>query len=366
MSKARELAALGNAFNDGALSNRNLIINGAMQVAQRGTSKTGVSSDGYYTCDRMKVRTGSTGVYTVTQDASGPSGFSNSWKIECTTADASLAASDYLFPLIAIEGQDLQQVAKGTSDAKPLTLSFWVKSNKTGTYQVTFRDEDNSRQVGATYAISSSGVWEYVTLLIPADTTGAFSNDNGLSLVIEWWLAAGSANSSGAVPTSWGASSDANRAAGLNVNLADTIGNYWQITGVQLEVGDTATPFEHRSYGQELALCQRYYQKIGGTENNLIIGHSHTYAGGYSYGVFKYDAPMRAIPSGSVSTNAAGTWRYRYGSGSNVDNIATQVGIDQFGISQCRFFMGHGQAANTQGWIRGQSSASYVMLDAEL
>ena len=365
MSKARELAALGNAYSDGALSNRNLIINGAMQVAQRGTSVS-ASSAGYATVDRWRHAIANAGVFTVSQDTTGPDGFSNSLKCECTTADASLAASDYIRLEHRIEAQNLQQLSYGSSGAKQATLSFWVKANKTGTYVCWFYQDDDTRICNATYTVNSSGTWEYKTITVPADAVGVIDNDNGLGLIVGWILAAGTDYTSGSAPTSWQSDVTADRYVGQSVNLADTIGNYWQITGVQLEVGDTATPFEHRSYGQELALAQRFFQKIGGTENNLIIGHSHTYSGGYSYGVFKYDAPMRAIPSGSVSTNAAGTWRYRYGSGLNVDNIATQVGIDQFGISQCRFFMGHGQAANTQGWIRGQSSASYVVLDAEL
>lgn len=262
-SKARGLADLGNAYDDGALSNRNLIINGAMQVAQRGTSETGVTTSGYYTCDRFNFLNASLGTHTITQEADGPSGFANSLKVETTTADASPAAGDALAFRTRLEGQDLQQIAKGTSDAKQLTLSFWVKSNVTGTYQVNLRDSDNSRLVGATYTISASGTWEKVEITFPADTTGSLANDNTTGLAVQWWLDSGSSFTSGAVPTSWEAQTSADRNAGSNVNLGDTIGNYWQITGVQLELGDTATPFEHRSYGEELELCQRYYQEWG-------------------------------------------------------------------------------------------------------
>ena len=364
MSKARELSQ--RAGVDGALSNRNLIINGAMQVAQRGTSETGITAEKYSVIDRWRVAFGTLGTWTGSQDSNAPEGFSSSLKVLCTTADASPASGDYAVIQHRIEAQNLQQLAYGASSAKVMTLSFWVKSNKTGTASLEIIQHDNSyKSIYPSYTINSADTWEFKTIQIAADTSGVINNDSGLGIEVSWWINSGSLLTGGSHTTSWAAQTAANRNAS-NLGVGGATNDYFQITGVQLEVGDTATPFEHRSFGQELALCQRYYQKIGGTENNLLMGHSHTYASGYSYGVFKYDAPMRAIPSGSVSTNAAGAWRYRYGSGSNADNNATQFGIDQLGVSQCRFYMGHGLAANTQGWVRGQSSASYVMLDAEL
>jgi len=250
-----------NGLNIGQIGGtRNLIINGAMQVAQRGTNSSGVSGTAYVACDRFYTLLNALGTYTVSQASDGPSGFASSLKYECTTADASPAAADYFVFQYRMEGQDLQQIAKGTSDAKPITLSFWVKSNVTGTYSMYLRDIDNNRGVGANYAISSSGVWEYKTVTIPADTTGVLDNDNDLSFSLEWWLGSGTDYSSGTMPTTWETENEVDRNAGSTVNVGDTIGNYFQITGVQLEAGDTATPFEHRSYGQELALCQRYFE----------------------------------------------------------------------------------------------------------
>jgi hypothetical protein len=257
------LTVNGNSYpSAGALSNRNLIINGAMTVAQRGTSTPGVVGDGFYSCDRFKTILGSLGTHTVTQAADGPSGFASSYKVEVTTANASPAAASYHLITSKFEGQDLQRLSKGTPSAKQLTASFWVESNLTGTYILNILDLDNSRQIASTYTISVSGTWQYVTVVFPADTTGTFNDDNGPSLEIGWWLASGTNYNSGATPVVWETTTDADRNAGSNVNLGATIGNYWQITGVQLEVGDTATPFEFRSYGQELALCQRYYERI--------------------------------------------------------------------------------------------------------
>ena len=236
---------------------RNLIINGAMQVAQRGTSSTGQTSAGYKTCDRFNTFISSAGTWTITQSTDAPDGFSNSIKYDCTTASASLASGARMDHQYRFEGQDLQHLAKGTSEAVSLTLSFWVKSNKTGTYIVELFDNDNSRQISQAYSISASNTWQHKTLTFTGDTSGALGNDNGNSFQVNWFLVAGTNLSSGTLNTSWASSTSANRAVG-QVNLADSTDNEWYLTGVQLEVDDTATPFEHRSFGEELALCQRY------------------------------------------------------------------------------------------------------------
>ena len=258
MSKAAELAAL--IGSQSALSNRNIIINGAMQVAQRATSVASLSSTATYsTCDRWEVQYGSSGTFTESQSTTAPSGFSNSLKLDCTSADAS---PNYLVLMQCLEGQNLQHLKKGTSAAESTTLSFYVRSSKTGTYQVNLRDLDNSRIIGATYTISAANTWEFKSITFAGDTTGAFNNDNGASLDIEWWLAAGSTYNSGAVPTAWEASTEADRAAGLNVAIGASTSDDFHITGVQFELGEQATPFEHRSFADELLRCQRYYFEI--------------------------------------------------------------------------------------------------------
>ena len=245
-----------------ALSSRNLVYNGAMQVAQRGTSVTGITSFGYYTADRWVCNLNSMGTWTqsVENDAPTGSGFRKSLKMLCTTADAAPAAGDYLFLQQKFEGQDLQHIKKGTSSAEQLTVSFWVKSNVTGTYIFECFDEDNTRQVSSSYSINASDTWEKKTITFSADTTGAFDNDNGSSMSVQFWLGAGTTFTSGTLNTTWASRTNANRAVG-QTNLAAATNNYWQVTGVQLEVGPQATPFEHLPYGVELAKCQRYYQK---------------------------------------------------------------------------------------------------------
>jgi hypothetical protein len=239
---------------------RNLVINGAMQIAQRSSSVASLTAGGYNTADRWHCEINTIGTWTqsVENDAPTGSGFRKSLKMLCTTADASLATGDFLFLNQRLEGQNLQQLKKGTAAAEQLTLSFWVKSNVTGTYVVEFFDIDNSRSISQSYTVNASATWEKKTITISADTTGAFDNDNNNSFQLNWWLGAGSTYNSGTLQTIWGSRTTANIATGVT-NLASATSNYWQVTGVQLEVGDTATPFEFKPFDEQLRQCQRYY-----------------------------------------------------------------------------------------------------------
>jgi len=268
----------GNSWLNTPQKNRNLLYNGAMQVHQRGVSSTGITTGGYYTADRWNhaITTMGTWTDTIENDAPTGSGFRNSWKTLCTTADAAPAAGDFMLFRQLLEGQDVQRIRKGTSSAQQLTVSFWVKSNTTGTYIVELFDLDNTRQVSAAYTISASGTWEKKTITFPADTTGAFDNDNAGSLQATWFLGAGTDRTSGTLNTTWASTTNANRAVG-QTNLAAATNNYWQITGVQLEAGPVATPFEFKPFGQELLECQRYYQ----TSSAYIIGNTASWTSIY-------------------------------------------------------------------------------------
>jgi hypothetical protein len=259
------LAADGTVSGGLPSANRNLLYNGAMQVAQRGTSVTALTGDTLATVDRWRH-----GLYygiwtaTVENDAPTGSGLRKSAKLLCTTAKSTLAAGDLLAFYQVLEGQDVQRIAKGTASAQQLTLSFWVKANVTGTYIAELSDLDNTRRVSSSYTISASATWEKKTITFPADTTGVFDNDNGGSLALQFWLGAGSHYTSGSpLQTTWGTVTNT-RATG-QVNVAAAINNYWQVTGVQLEVGPVATSFEFKSYGQELRECQRYYIRMTGS-----------------------------------------------------------------------------------------------------
>jgi hypothetical protein len=278
---------------------KNLIINGDMQVAQRSSSVASNTAGGYLTADRFNNQLSSLGTWTqsVENDAPTGSGFRKSLKMLCTTADASPAAGDYNIISQFIEGQNLQQIAKGTSSAKQLTLSFWVKSNVTGTYIAELQDVDNTRIASASYSVSASGTWEKKTITFPADTTGAFDNDNGLSLAVNFWLGAGSTWTSGTLNTSWASTTSANRYVG-GTNLASSTNNYWQVTGVQLEVGSTATEFEFLPAQTELEQCARYYYRFTAAAAYTCFTLSATsYSTTGAVAVFPLPTPMRTEPS---------------------------------------------------------------------
>jgi hypothetical protein len=247
----------------GAPFARNILYNGAMQISQRGTSTASITTAGYYTADRWNVAIGTLGTWTqsVTADAPTGRGFVNSLKMLCTTADASPAAGDYMLFKQILEGYDVQRIAKGTSSASPLILSFWVKANVTGTYIIEIADNTNNRRIAASYSINASATWEYKTVVIAADTTGTLANDANAALEVVWWLGAGSTFSSGTLQTTWGTTVNANRAVG-QTNLASATNNYWQVTGVQLETGSVATGFEFLPITDDLRRCQRYYQMM--------------------------------------------------------------------------------------------------------
>jgi hypothetical protein len=215
---------------------RNIIINGDMSIAQRGTSATGKTATGYYTSDRFQTSISSAGTWTQSQSTDVPTGqgFATSLKLDCTTANGSLSSGSELVLRQMIEGQNLQYLKKGTANAESTTISFWVKSNKTGTYIVEIDDNDNSRNINKSYTISSADTWEKKTITFAGDTSGALGNDNGSSFRIMFWLAAGTDFTSGTLATSWESTTNANRAVG-QVNLADSTSNEWYITGVQLE-----------------------------------------------------------------------------------------------------------------------------------
>ena len=294
MSKAAELAKAGETLTNQPSGRKNIVTNGAMQVAQRSASVTGIgAASGYFTLDRWLIATGSSaGRLTMTQTADGPSGFANCLKLDCTTADTSIAAAEFLLLQQRFEGQDLQQLKKGTSDAELITVSFYVKANAAFDFVLELQDSDNSRNIHKVFATTTG--WVRHELTFPADTTGAFDDDNASSLQLNFWLHAGATYTGGTLNTAaWADNTNANRAAGIDSFYSSTDNNFF-ITGVQLEVGSVATPFEHRSYGEELALCQRYYTII-----EKAGGQTYATTAGVLCGVFPTE--MRASPTGSLS-----------------------------------------------------------------
>ena len=293
MSKAADLARTASA-SETALSNRNILYNGSMEISQRATSVTGIgASNGYFTLDRWQIQASNTaGRLTMTQTADGPSGFATCLKLDCTTADTSVAAAESLQLTQSLEGFDVQQLKKGTASAEQITISFYVKGNASATYVAEMYDLDSDTHINKTFSVTTS--WTRIELTYVGDTSNPFDNNNGGSLQFNIWLHAGSNFTSGTIQYPWGGGNNPGRAAGIT-SFFDSTNRTFFLTGVQLEAGPVATPFEHRSYGQELALCQRYYLESrfphlisvgsGETDNSTLLPNT-----------------MRAAPTVTLST----------------------------------------------------------------
>jgi hypothetical protein len=331
---------------------RNIVINGDMQIAQRSTSVASITTSGYYTLDRWNIGASSLGTFTMSQSTDVPSGygFANSLKLDNTTADASPAAGDYFQLNQLFEGQNLQYLKKGTANASPLTASFWVKSTKTGTFICELLDLDNSRQISKSYTVNTTNTWEFKTVTFAGDTTGTLNNDNGSSLVLSFWLGAGSTYTSGTLNTSWNSITNANRAVG-QVNIADSTSNDWYITGVQLEAGEQASGFEFMPFDIDLVRCQRYFAKItaGGAYNVFGAGNWFTTTDA-NYSI-KYPTTMRAAPSLSTGGNLG------LGQGANIFP-ATALTTIYAGLDRLLF-----QPAVASGGVVGQGSVLFANAD---
>ena len=313
MSKAAQLAALigsGQAQGD-----KNLIINGAMRVAQRGTSGTG---EGYKSVDRFLFAAGELDNHALTQTQQAVTdlaGFPNSFRITTTTAESAIAADELAYVTQKIEAQNLQHLAYGTSSAKLLTLSFYVKSSVTGTFSTNLYQADDARVVNSEYTISSANTWERKEITYAADQTGVIDNNNDVGFFVVWNLALGS-NYKGNAATSWEAYNTDNWAGTGTYTDAviTTVNSTWEITGVSLEVGDVATPFEHESVATTLQKCQRYCFTVGYGLGNLnadsTYGTTRNYSSMYAAGsMIRIDYPttMRALPNLTYTASGGAT-----------------------------------------------------------
>ena len=343
----------------GALSNRNLIINGAMQVSQRQTS-IAVTTTGPYTLDRFK--TGHGGGFninsTISQSSTAAAGFANSLKVDVTSVSTPTGSENGLL-LHRIEAQNLQHLQYGTSNAQTCTLTFWVKSNKTGTYCLQIVQDDAPKYQLHEYTISSSTDWEKKTITIVGNTADAIANNNGNGLELRWHFASGSSDHVSASST-WTGSSTGYLTTSNQVNLFDSTSNEWYLTGVQLEVGEKATPFEHKSFRQELSDCLRYFEKSYNygvapgtvTDNGMIALRKSSVSSGI-YDINLFYVHKRATPTIVL-----------YSPGSGASGKAECEGSDQtaqgndIGENNCRVT---GTSQGSDIYIRVQYTA-----DAEL
>ena len=377
MSKAAELAAL--IGSQTAQGDKNFVINGGMTINQRGSS-TGVTNagSGYHGPDRYKFNEDGTMTAvvsiereTLTSGNAFNDGHLYAYKLSVTTADTAVAADIFTRITHRFERDNLASLSKGTSSAKSVTLSFWVKATVTGTNVVEFFDQVNSRQVGATYTISSSNTWEYKTVTFPGDTSGALGSGNTLAAEINFVLQAGSNYTSGTLDTSWASETAANRAAGHNSNHFSSTSNTFHFTGVQLEIGEVATPFEHEEIATTLAKCQRYFTKSDfqsvvpaqGSDNKSVTTSIDMAAGLLRTTAITFPFYMRTAPTvtplkeGAVGSGSDGQWVY-YQSGTWTYNSFSAGTISE------QMYTGH----STGGGGDGEAYYTHInwKADAEL
>jgi len=351
------------SIGGGGLSHRNIIINGAMNVAQRSSSVavSDGSNEGYNSLDRYKTYTNNSGAYTVSQDTDVPTDYSfgrfrNSYKVDVTTADTSIGASDLIRVEQDIEAQDISNSGWDyTSSNGKLTLSFWVKSVKAGTYVVVVQTADGTAHSYALEYTLSANTWTHVTKTIPGNSNLTIDDDNGVGLRIHWILCSGSDNNLTA--DTW--TSGLKYGTTNQANLFDSTSNNWYLTGVQLEVGDTATTFEHRSHGDELRRCQRYYYQFEIFPNQVVNFLS---AYGSTWGKVQYSFPvtMRANPTGGL-LDIGGVQEYLNGTWNNRTLTIAGTRKDFVQIFNQRSDSGFGGQ-----YVRASSGTPICTLNAEL
>ena len=369
MSKAAELANLiGNINMGGGGVNRNVIINGAMNVSQRG-DVTGKTAASYGGPDRFAVGITSHGTYAMSQSSTVPSGkgFANSYKLDCTTADTSVAAGAEVTIQHKFEGQNLQTLRKGTSEAKPITATFYCRSNLTGTFTLEFFDNDNSRQCSKNFTISSADTWEFKSITFPADTTGAFDDDNAQSAVLVWWLAAGSDFTSGTQNTSaFASNTNANRVSSSIVNMSSSTDNEFLLTGVQLEVGQNPTSFEHKNFAQDLHECGRYYQLIAsGTNKAIATGPEFN----NSTAQLSIDYPLGAMRDAATIDQVNGGDYYLWHGGGVSSGIDGAFTIEHATTVRASFYATPDTTVSSDGqarYLKTNNSAAYFAFKSEL
>jgi len=325
-----------------------LIINGEMRISQRGTSNSGVTSEGYHNGpDRWKLVP--LGTVTISQSTDTPTGqgFKNSYKIDVTTADTSLASGDNSRFMTFLEGQNLQMFNKGNSNAKNFTIAFWIKSSKTGTYVMELVD-DNSRHCCKTYTVSSANTWEKKVVSIPNETSNAIDDDNTLGLQVYWWFAGGSDFTSGTLATAWASKTSANRAVGLNVNCYDSTDNEVYITGIQMEVGDfdsnSIPDFQFEDAGTSLARCQRYFERITTSGGGDSFGAGVLFSATQGRLDIRYSTVKRA--NATITFGSAGNFLLQAGNKSQATSSLSSAGSSLHGFfchtANTGFTIGHG------------------------
>ena len=363
MTKAAELAKMGEVLDNSQIGRKNIVINGAMQISQRATSATGKGdADGYFTLDRYDMTHGATsaGRYTMSQSTvTDLEGFSNALKIDCTTADTSIAAGEALIIQQHIEGFNAQQLKATSTSTRAFTLSFYAKSNASRAIvsEAIFSNGTN-RQISKLHTIGTS--WARYTMTVPAASSTQIDNDNSNEMQINFWLHAGSTYAGGTLnDDALDSVTNANRAVGIGSIVAST-DNTLEITGIQLEVGSVATPFEHRSFGEELALCQRYFSHSGDPVNNSFVHHCYNTTD--AYGNFRFPVSMRTSPTVTLAATGS-SYFYSAGSSRSITSFNVQNPSD---LNFQHKAVVSGITSGHAGHVDTNSSVRFYEADAEL
>jgi hypothetical protein len=341
---------------------RNRIINGAMVISQRyGTSSVTLDGANLYTLDRWDGYDNTDGSFTVQQTTTAPTGFNNSLKVTVASTDTSLGATQFAFMRHKIEGYNIADLGWGTANAKTVTLSFWVQSSVTGTFGGTFVNDNGDRGYPFTYTISSANTWEQKSITVAGDTSGTWLTTNGVGIAITFGLGVGSSYSGTA--GSWQAGFYASATGATN--LMATSGATFYITGVQLEVGSTATSFDTRSYGTELLLCMRYYYKLLMNEFGAINGFCDTSTNGIFY--YQFPVPMRTSPT-LETTGSASNYGIRQPASGLVscNAVPAIIGTASVGVARIQGYTAGSLTTYSGAGLTSDGASTFLAFAAEL
>jgi hypothetical protein len=343
------------SVNDGPISGaRNKIINGDMRLDQRNNGSavtfTTLTSGQTYTVDRWDgTKNGNAKAFTIQRSGVAPVGFTSSLLFTVTSTDGVTSSSDYNFVRQFIEGYNVADLMWGTANARPVTLSFWVRSSVTGTYSVSLVIQ-GAGNYPATYTINSANTWEYKAMTVPGPTSGTWPTDNTSGLGIYFDMGNGTAYTT--TTNTWTYGQNVFGGTGVT-KLVQTNGATWYLTGVQLEAGTVATPFERRSFGQELALCQRYYEIIGGdSAGGLLAPNGYNTSGNQINGTLTYKVTKRTSPT----VTKVGTW--------NLANLSGQPNIYGAGVDNVLLYQN--VSATGAGYAQNSNPGNYLTISAEL
>jgi hypothetical protein len=350
-----------NQFSGGAFSFKNRILNGDMRIDQRNAGAA-VTATTAFPVDRFVINNGTDGAYSAQQDTSAPAGFTNSVKITTTTADATLATTQRMIIRQMIEGTNSADLGWGTANAKTVTLSFWVRSSLTGTFGGAINNEDNTRSYPFTYSISVADTWEYKTVTIPGDTSGTWLTTTSTGIRVVWSLGCGPDRSGTA--GAWNSNNN-NTATGAVAPIS-TLNATWYITGVQLEIGSVATPFERRPFGTELSLCQRYYYKQKATGIDGFFGSAFNNSSVEAYGLVVFPVTMRVPATALEQSGTAGDYRvFHNNTNTTCSAVPTWQGGEIFS-TRVLFTVASGLTTGQGNILRSVNSSAFLAWSAEL